>query len=58
MGRKKVDAVGRHIRLPRELDKWLSRKAKEEGASTPQPVIRRILTEQMRAELNGNGVKA
>ena len=47
MGRKRVDAVGRHIRLPRDLDRWLARKAKEEGAATPQPLIRRILKAYM-----------
>lgn len=47
MGRKRVDAVGRHIRLPRDLDRWLQRKAKEEGAATPQPLIRRILKTYM-----------
>ncbi len=49
MGRKRVNAVGRHIRLPKELDRWLAQRAKEEGASNPQPLIRRILTEHMRA---------
>lgn len=50
MGRKRVNAVGRHVRLPKELDHWLEKRAKEEGASNPQPLIRRILKAYMLAQ--------
>ena len=50
MPKLKEGHIGRYVVLPKQLDKWLEKKAKERGLNSPQKFAVMVLSDAQRAE--------
>jgi hypothetical protein len=50
MPKLKEGSVGRYVVLPKQLDKWLEKKAKQHGLNSPQKYAVMVLSDIQRTE--------
>lgn len=50
MPKLKEGHIGRYMVLPKQLDRWLEKKAKERGLTSPQKFAVMVLSDAQRAE--------
>lgn len=50
MPKLKEGNIGRYIVLPKQLDKWLEKKAKQHGLNSPQKFAVMVLSDAQRSE--------